>query len=190
VKVLLDSEFDLRRRQKLVTKHAQNENSLWWHAINHMQSDVVKILLDSVCEPSKRQVLLKMIDGNGKAALQLAANNGNTEMARYLLRAAVDPQVIIFQTDGVGMNAFKLAALGQHTALALVIFDMTINKYELLKQKSAYKIHTINLIGHKLSKKLISRLTQIVNDHPQEDLKNLIQDLKKSQIKNLDIENQ
>jgi len=190
VKVLLDSEFDLRRRQKLVTKHAQNENSLWWHAINHMQSDVVKILLDSVCEPSKRQVLLKMIDGNGKAALQLAANNGNTEMARYLLRAAVDPQVIIFQTDGVGMNAFMLAALGQHTALALVIFDMTINKYELLKQKSAYKIHTINLIGHKLSKKLISRLTQIVNDHPQEDLKNLIQDLKKSQIKNLDIENQ
>jgi ankyrin repeat protein len=190
VKILLDSEFDLNRRQKLVTKHADNENSIWWHAINHMQSDVVKIMLDSVYEPVQKQALLQMIDGNGKAALQIAANTGNAEMARNLLQAAVDPQAIIFQTDGVGMNAFMLAALDHHTALALIIFDMTINKYELLKLCSKYQVQTIDLVSRKLSKELISRLTQIVKDHPREDLKNLIQDLKKSQIKNLYSEKQ
>lgn len=190
VKVLLDSEFDLIQRQKLVTKHAQNENSLWWHAVNNMQSDVVKILLGSVYKPNQRQALLQMTDGNGKAALQIAANKGNIEMARNLLQAAVDSQEMIFQEDNIGMNAFMLAALNQHTTLALLIFDKTIDKYELLNQCSKYQVHTIDLVSQKLSKELISRLTQIVNDHPREDLKNLIQNLKKSQIKNLDIENQ
>jgi len=190
VKVLLDSEFNLIQRQKLVTAHAQNENSPWWYAVKNMQSDVVKIFLASIYEPNQRQELLEMIDKNGKSALQIAANKGNTEMVRNLLHGAANPQTIIFQTDDVGMNAFMLAAVKNHTTLALVIFDMTSNKYELLKHCSAYQIQTIDLVEEKLSLALISRLTQIVNDCPEENLKIAIQDLKNSQFKNLDIENQ
>jgi ankyrin repeat protein len=181
VKVLLDSEFNLIQRQKLVTTHAQNENSPWWYAVKNMQSDVVKIFLASIYEPNQRQELLEMIDKNGKSALQIAANKGNTEMVRNLLHGAANPQAIIFQTDDVGMYAFMLAAVKNHTTLALVIFDMTSNKYELLKHCSAYQIHTIDLVEEKLSQELVNRLTQIVNDCPQEGLKNIIEDLKNLQ---------
>ena len=190
VKILLDSEFDLKRRQNLVVKHTENENSLWWHAIIHMQSDVVKILLASVYEPTQRQALLQTTDGNGKAALHIAVNKNNIEMARNLLQGAVDAQTIILQEDNIGMNAFMLAAKKDHTTMALIIFDKTRDKYALLKQCSKNQVHTMDLVGQKLSNALISRLTQIVNDCPQEDLKNVIQDLKNSQFKNLDIENQ
>ena len=190
VKILLDSEFDLKRRQKLVIKHTENENSIWWHAIIHMQSEVVKILLASVYEPTQRQALLQTTDGNGKAALHIAVNKNNIEMVRNILQGAVDAEAIIFQEDNLGMNAFMLAAKKDHTTLALIIFDKTRDKYGLLKQCSKNQVHTMDLVGQKLSHALISRLTQIVNDCPEENLKNAIQDLKNSQFKNLDIENQ
>jgi ankyrin repeat protein len=176
--------------EKLVIKHTENENSLWWHAIIHMQSEVVKILLASVYEPTQRQALLQTTDGNGKAALHIAVNKNNIEMARNLLQGAVDAQTIIFQEDNIGMNAFMLAAKKDHTTMALIIFDKTRDKYALLKQCGKNQVHTMDLVGQKLSNALISRLTQIVNDCPQEDLKNAIQDLKNSQFKYLDIENQ
>ncbi len=109
------------------------ENSLWWHAIIHMQSEVVKILLASVYEPTQRQALLQTTDGNGKAALHIAVNKNNIEMVRNLLQGAVDAQAIIFQEDNLGMNAFMLAAKKDHTTLALIIFDKTRDKYGLLK---------------------------------------------------------
>ena len=99
-------------------------------------------------------------------------------------------EIIIFQEDNIGMNAFMLAAKKDHTTMALIIFDKTRDKYALLKQCSKNQVHTMDLVGQKLSNALISRLTQIVSDSPQEDLKNAIQDLKNSQFKHLDSENQ
>lgn len=185
VKILLNSELDTKRRQELVTKHAQNEKSLWWCAVKHLYAEIVKILLGNVPEPNQRQHLLQLMDKDGKSALQIAASHGNPTMVRYLLQAADDDQTLIFQKDNDGMNAFMHAASEGNTVSALIVFDMTSDKPALLRQFNKKQIYTNAMMTIKLRKIIKKRLIQIMQTDSREEIKLTIKILENKKMKNV-----
>jgi len=133
ISLLLQSIEDPQKLVEHPQKLAEHQDNIGMTlltiAANLGHAEVITAMLSGVPHP---QQLAEKEGIYGITALMLAAGSGEEGVITKILESVDDTEALIFQKDHSGMNSFIYALQSGNTKAALVLFDWTKDKFELM----------------------------------------------------------
>jgi hypothetical protein len=133
ISLLLQSVEDPQKLVEHPQKLAEHQDNIGMTlltiAANLGHAEVITAMLSGVPHP---QQLAEKEGIYGITALMLAAGSGEEGVITKILESVDDTEALIFQKDHSGMNSFIYALQSGNTKAALVLFDWTKDKFELM----------------------------------------------------------